>query len=195
MSALNFAKLLLRSALLLCALAGEHEASRAATYSLDSSKADVTFTYYAGPTSWSGRFTQMEGSLDFDERAPERGTMTAVVQTNSVTASAWEWELRSSMFFDVENFPELRFISRSAKPAGTNAVDFMGDLVMKGVAKPVTLHLVFEPTTSGQPPKAAPGNPIKVTAHIKRSDFGMTALSLIVDDDIDIEINGTLRKK
>jgi polyisoprenoid-binding protein YceI len=120
--------------------------------------------------------------------------MTALVKTNSVTASAWEWELRSSMFFDVENFPELRFKSRSARSAGADAVDFIGDLTMKGVTKPVTLHLVFEPAASGQPPKVGYGNPIKVTAHIKRSDFGMTALGLLVDDDIDIEINGTLRK-
>ena len=60
---------------------------------------------------------------------------------------------------------------------------------MRGVTRPVTLQVVF----------AAPGDSgdarVIATTRLKRSDFNMTALSYLVDDEIDIQITAALQEK
>jgi polyisoprenoid-binding protein YceI len=85
------------------------------------------------------------------------------------------------MFFNVAVFPEIRFKSRSAKPAGGNGTELTGDLTMNGVTQPVTLLAVFKN-----------GSHVSAAAHIKRSAFNMTALSLLISDEIDIQIEADL---
>ncbi len=180
--------MLVRAAILagvsLLAGAAVQTRSYAATYVLDSRHADVNFTYYVGFISETGRFTEMNGLFQFDARAPERGSLDAVVKTASLTANAWERELKSSMFFNVAVFSEIRFKSRSVKLAGANSAEFTGDLTMNGVTQPVTLVAVLKD-----------GPHVSASAHIKRSAFNMTALSFLVSDEIDIEIEAGLIEK
>ena len=126
----------------LAAFAGQCSAG---IYSFDNKHANVNFTYYVGFASQSGRFTDMNGVFHFDRRAPEQGSIKAVIKTASLTANAFELELRGSRFFNVGVFPEIRFASRSVKPVGQNRAEFNGDLTMNGVTRPVTLQVVFQP--------------------------------------------------
>jgi len=156
----------------------------AATYAFDSKRADVNFTYYVGFLSQSGRFTELDGLFQFDERAPERGSISAVIKTTSLTAHAWESELKGSMFFNVAVFPEIRFRSRSAKLAAGDGAEFIGDLTMNGVTQPVALLAILKNRSH-----------VSATGHIKRSAFNMTALSFLVADEIDIQIEAELVEK
>lgn len=158
--------------------------SHAANYVFDSKRADVNFTYYVGFVSESGRFTEMDGVFQFDPRAPGRGSLNAVVKTASLTANAWERELRSSMFFNIAVFPEIRFKSRTVRQTGESSAEFVGDLTMNGVTQPVTLQAVLKS-----------GTHVSAAAHIKRSAFNMTALSFLVSDEIDIQIEAELIEK
>lgn len=169
--------------------------SSAATYAFDNKHADVSFTYYVGFLSQSGRFTELDGIFQFDRRAPERGFISAVIKTASLTANAWEVELKSSSFFNVATFPEIRFISHSVRAADENSTEFSGDLTMNGVTQPVTLKVVFEPSASGGAASAESRPLVIATAHLKRSSFNMTALSFLVDDEIDIQIKAALQEK
>jgi polyisoprenoid-binding protein YceI len=72
--------------------------SSAATYAFDNKHADVSFTYYVGFLSQSGRFTELDGIFQFDSRAPERGSISAVIKTASLTANAWEANSRAAAF-------------------------------------------------------------------------------------------------
>ena len=158
--------------------------SHAATFVFDGKHTDVNFTYYVGFFSGGGSFTEMDGLFQFDARAPERGSMDAVVKTASLTANAWERELRSSMFFNVAVFPEIRFKSRSVKLTGANSAEFAGDLTMNGVTQPVTMLAVLKD-----------GSHFSASAHLKRSAFNMTALSFMIADEIDIQIEAGLIEK
>jgi len=158
--------------------------SEAATYVFDNRHADVNFSYYVGFLAQSGHFTEIDGLLQFDEYNPERGSVDAVIKTASLTANAWEAELKGSGFFNVAVFPEIRFKSRSVTPAGANRADFIGDLTMNGVTQPITLQAIL-----------INARHITAKAHIKRSDFNMTALSLLVADEIDIQIEAELIEK
>lgn len=47
--------------------------------------------------------------------------------------------LRSSDFFDIENHPDLKFVSREFQKSGDGTYTILGDLTMRGVTKPVTI--------------------------------------------------------
>jgi polyisoprenoid-binding protein YceI len=182
----------------LAAFAGQCSAE---IYSFDNKHANVSFTYYVGFASQSGRFTDLNGVFHFDRRAPEQGSIKAVIKTASLTANAFESELRGSRFFNVGVFPEIRFASRSVKPLGDNRAEFNGDLTMNGVTRPVTLQVAFQPEAragfgSAQAASLPDGRARMIaTTRLKRSEFNMTSLSYLVNDEIDIEISAALQEK
>ncbi len=173
----------------------------AGIYSFDNKHANVNFTYYVGFASQSGRFTDMNGVFHFDRRAPSQGSIKAVIKTASLTANAFQSELRGSRFFNVGVFPEIRFASRSVKPVGENRAEFNGDLTMNGVTRPVTLQVSFLPEAragagSAQAPSSPDGRARMIaTTRLKRSEFNMTSLSYLVNDEIDIEITAALQER
>ena len=173
----------------------------AGVYSFDNKHANVNFTYYVGFASQSGRFTDMNGVFQFDRRAPGQGSIKAVIKTASLTANAFESELRGSRFFNVGVFPEIRFASRSVRPVGENRAEFNGDLTMNGVTRPVTLQVAFQPEArAGFGSAQAAASPdararMIATTRLKRSQFNMTSLSYLVNDEIDIEITASLQEK
>ena len=173
----------------------------AGIYTFDTKHADVSFTYYVGFASQSGRFTDLNGVFQFDRRAPEQGSIKAVIKTASLSADAFESELRSSRFFNVGVFPEIRFVSRSVKPLGENRAEFNGDLTMNGVTRPVTLQAVFQPEAraglgSAHASSSPDGRARMIgTIRLKRSEFNMTSLSYLVNDEIDIQITAALQEK
>jgi polyisoprenoid-binding protein YceI len=179
------------TAFILAVLAFLAPGAGAGTYNLENRNADITFTYTVGFIEQTGRLREIDGVLKYDKKAPQKSSVEAVIKTGTLTANAFEDELKSSDFFNVAEFPDIRFVSSSVKPAGENSVEFTGALTMRGVTQPVTLRFDFEPQKNG-----AAGQ-IKVTAkgQMKRSDFGMTALSLLVDDDIAIVIKSALQEK
>ena len=182
----------------LAAFAGQCSAG---IYSFDNKHANVNFTYYVGFASQSGRFTDMNGIFQFDRRAPAKGSIKAVIKTASLTANAFESELRGSRFFNVGVFPEIRFASRSVKPVGENRAEFNGDLTMNGVTRPVTLQVAFQPEARANSGSAQAAQPpdgrarMTATTRLKRSEFNMTSLTYLVNDDIDIEISAALQEK
>ena len=168
----------------------------AGIYSFDNKHANVSFTYYVGFASQSGRFTDLNGVFHFDRRAPEQSSIKAVIKTASLTANAFESELRGSRFFNVGVFPEIRFASRSVKPVGENRAEFNGDLTMNGVTRPVALQVVFQPEArAGSGPSQDGRARMMATTRLKRSEFNMTSLSYLVNDEIDIEIKAALQEK
>jgi polyisoprenoid-binding protein YceI len=167
----------------------------AETYAFDSKHADVRFTYHVGPISQSGHFTELTGLFEYDRRAPERGSISAVIKTASLKADVQEERLKGSDFFNVAVWPEIRFKSRAMRPTAANSAELTGDLTMNGVTQPVTLQMVFE--TGAAPTRNAAeqrGPRLTATVHILRSSFNMTAMSFLISDEIDIEIDAALRK-
>src|ERR1043166_5443755 len=48
---------------------------------------------------------------------------------------------RSPDFFDVAQFPELRFVGRRVEPRAVGVIDVIGDLTVKGTTREVTLRV------------------------------------------------------
>jgi polyisoprenoid-binding protein YceI len=120
-----------------------------------------------------GKFSQFSGTIDLDREHPARSNVAAMIQVRSIdTAIAKRDEhLRSAEFFNVAKYPEITFQSKSVKQTGTDTGDIVGELVMHGVKKEITLHAKFlGPKGAG----AAQRSRWQVTPEpIKRSEFGL----------------------
>src|SRR5436309_4381968 len=114
-------------------------------YVIDTSHSSVEFAgRHLGLAKVRGRFTKFGGNIDIAE-VPEQSSVEVDIDVASVeSADARRDELlRSPDFFHVEEHPSMVFKSSSVTPAD-GAWDVCGDLTIRGVTRPVGLHVAFE---------------------------------------------------
>jgi polyisoprenoid-binding protein YceI len=142
-----------------------------------------------------GKFTKFTGTIGVDREHPEKSSVTATIQAASIdTAIAKRDEhLRGDDFFNVRKYPEITFKSQRVKQTGPNTGDIIGELVMHGVTRTITLHAQLLGAAENQTTRWR-----ITTAPIKRSEFGLAwsksveAVSMIGDDiAVDIQIEAT----
>jgi polyisoprenoid-binding protein YceI len=128
-------------------------------------------------TNVRGEFERFRGDVTYDAAHPEATRIEATIDVASLNTreAKRDADLRSALFFDVENHPQMTFVSKRARAAGEGGGDLQvtGDLTIRGTTREVTLSVrdISAPQTDMR------GNPrIGATAstQIKRSDFGMT---------------------
>jgi len=99
--------------------------------------------------------------------------------------------LKSPDFFDVAQYPELRFVGKRVESQSRNEIDLVGDLTIKGVTREAVLRV--EPHGQTKDPWGNLRAAFTAKTTIDRQDFGLTwnqALEtggLVVGDRVDIE--------
>lgn len=160
------------------------------SYTVDTGHTQVLFTVmHMGVSEYTGQFTQPTGTLVLDtaNAANDKVEVTFPIAKVSTTVPALDAHLKTADFFDAAKFPEGKFVSTSVKASGTTAT-IMGNLTLKGVTKPVTLHARF--TGAGINPMAKKMNVgFAATTTIKRSDFGISYGIPMVSDEVKLTIN------
>jgi polyisoprenoid-binding protein YceI len=126
-------------------------------------------------TNVRGEFEKFRGDVTYDAAHPQATRIEATIGVASLNTreAKRDADLRSALFFDVENHPEMTFVSKSARAAGDGNLDVMGDLSIRGTTHEVTLSVRDISAVQAD----MRGNlRIGATAStkIKRSDFGMT---------------------
>src|SRR4051812_27131609 len=121
-----------------------------------------------------GRFGAVEGTVTIDETRPESAKIdvTADVASIDTRQEMRDNHLRSADFFDVANYPKLRFVSKKVR--GDLAGDFtvVGDLTIRGVTREVTLDVSLQ--GRGQDPWGNERAGFEAKGKISRGDFGLT---------------------
>ncbi|HVX35104.1 MAG TPA: YceI family protein [Hyphomicrobium sp.] len=166
-------------------------------YVFDKMRTEVRFAYEMGLAKQRGRFSQVTGTLQFDERAPERSRVSATIATASLDTGQpiVDDTLKSSDFFNVVADPTMTFESRSVRSTAADTAEMTGDITINGITRPVLLQVSLHPDDDPAL-KYSPGSRRFVaTTHIRRSAFNMTAYSSMVSDEVDIEIDAVVRKK
>ena len=142
----------------------------AGTWSLDPVHSSVDFevSYLAG--TFKGGFDEIGADLTVDaDRATLQGT--AKVASVNVKDENLSAHLQSPEFFDIEQYPEVRFTAQDIRLDGDGKVSVAGELTIKGVTKPVTV------TGTVTAPIVDPyGNErigLNLTTKIDRTDFGV----------------------
>ena len=113
------------------------------TYKFDRSGSTIGFTVHQYLGTTHGKFTRFDGSIDLDREHPEKSSVTARIDVRSIDTGIKKRDdhLRSPEFFNVAKFPEITFKSHSVKQTGQQSGDILGDLTMRGVTRPITLHV------------------------------------------------------
>ena len=134
-----------------------------------------------------GEFNDFTGGLTFlQENASTNEQALVIVNTASLETKGpfIEGMLKGKKFFDVENFPEMLFVSTGFKWVSETEAVLLGELTLHGVTKAVGFHVVLV----DQPGDDENGQRIlvKATTLIHRSEFGLTALSPMVSDSVNL---------
>jgi polyisoprenoid-binding protein YceI len=121
-----------------------------------------------------GKFSGLSGVLTLDETDYTRSTVEVSIPADSVSTvdDNLDAHLKNADFFDVEQFPTLKFKSTSIHSLGGQDYTVTGDLTIRGVTKSVTLEV----TDVSEPSKDPWGNlriGLSGSTKVNRKDFGL----------------------
>lgn len=125
-------------------------------------------------TNVTGSFTDFSVDAESEDEkfAHPNISFTAKIASINTANEQRDGHLKGADFFDAEKYPVLHFVSKEVKNNDGHNFDLVGDLTIKDVTKPVTVHVEF-----GGVAKDPWGN-IKagftVNTKINRVDFGLT---------------------
>lgn len=159
-------------------------------YQLDPNHTSVTFKVnHLGFSHYTARFDKVEGTLNFNNGAPDQSALDVTVYPNSINANnaKLEEELRSEVAFNVIKFPRATFRSTKIERTGATTGRIIGDFTMLGVTHPIVLDTTL--VGAGKRPmdnKLVLG--FSATGTFKRSDFGFNNWLPMVGDDVTLQI-------
>jgi polyisoprenoid-binding protein YceI len=143
------------------------------TWSVDAAHSTVGFAVkHMGIANVRGRFTEFEGTLEVGGDLASSSAKGAVKVASITTEEPQRDEhLRSPDFFNVEEFPEIRFESTHVEAIDDESTSVVGNLTMHGVTKEVKLKAVVQGTDVDPSGHERAG--VEVIGVLKRSDFDM----------------------
>jgi len=141
-------------------------------------------------TNVTGNFTKFNASMETEEDDFSTATLIFSAPVDSVTTNNQQRDnhLRSLDFFDMENHPEVTFVSKSVEQVDDETYHVVGNLSMRGVEKET--KLTVELGGIGVDPYGNKKVGFTVRGKINRTDYGLnwnTALEsggVLVSNDV-----------
>ena len=165
------------------------------TYAVDRAHSEAVFQVRHLLSKVRGRFSEFDGTIDFDEENPEQSSVTFTIQTASIDTNQPDRDahLRSEDFFAVERFPTLTFMSTGVTRRGGQSFDVSGDLTIRGVTQAIVLPVEY--LGKARDPWGREKLAFETEITLNRKDFGLTwnaALEtggFLVGDEIRVTIS------
>lgn len=141
-------------------------------------------------TNVSGKIEVYNASIEADNDALENAKIAFEGDASSISTGNADRDghLKSTDFFDVENYPKLTFTSTSFDPNGK----LVGDLTIRDISKSVSLDVDFGGTAKDPWGNIKLG--MSLTGKINRKDWGLnwnSALEtggVLVSDEVKLDI-------
>lgn len=168
----------------------------AGAYKVESYHTRVLFAVnHMGFTTYYGDFTGVSGTLNLDPANPSASAVEVSFPTASVstTNAVLDGELKSADWLDAGKAPTITFKSTKVTLTSSTTADITGDLTLHGVTKPVTLAAKFNAVGPNMMTRKV-NIGFDATAHIKRSDFGVTKYVPLIGDNVDVIISAAFEK-
>ena len=166
------------------------------TWQIDYTHSEINFTArHMMISKVRGRFEEWSGVVNFDPENLANTTVDVTVQMASVNTREQQRDdhLRSPDFFDVDNYPEMRFKSTNVEQDDDDDEGKLhGDLTIRGVTKPVVLDVEY--AGQAKSPWGTVSAGFSASTTINRKDWDLTwnqALEtggVLVGEKIKIEI-------
>ncbi len=176
-------------------------AGNAAQWSIDQAHSNVMFKVkHMVISTVTGKFTDYDGVVYFDGELSDNDSVNFTVKTASVDTDNADRDdhLRNDDFFNAENYPEMKFVSKRITDVNGNSFKLVGDLTIRDVTKEVTFDCEFAGQV--QDPWGNTKAGFTATTSIDRKEFGVNwskALDtggLVVSDNVEIILDLQLKK-
>ncbi|MDG5468769.1 YceI family protein [Deltaproteobacteria bacterium IMCC39524] len=177
--------------------------SFAENWKIDPAHTAVEFKIKHLMISWvKGTFTDVKGSVVYDEAEPGKSSVNVEIATASVDTRNKKRDdhLRSPDFFDVATYPVMSFVSKDIVVTNGIPTQINGELTLHGETRTVTLDVEeFSPTITD--PWGNTRRGASASATINRKDFGLTwnkaleAGGVVVGEEVRISLEVELIKE
>lgn len=144
----------------------------ATIWKLDPTHSELTFKVkHLMISNVKGEFTKFDATIEGEKF--EDSSISATVQTASVFTNNEERDghLQSADFFEVENYPEMKFTSTSITKESDDEFKLTGDLTIKGTTKSITLDVDFGGYMTDPYGNQKAG--FSIEGKLNRKDFGL----------------------
>ena len=165
-------------------------------YQIDVAHTRLGFTArHAMVTSVRGSFGDFAGRAHLDATDPSKSTAELTIRTASLSTGQEQRDahVRGADFFDVETYPEIKFVSTAAEQLDEDTFRLTGDLTIKDVTRPVSVDFTYNGSAKDPFGNLRAGFDGRTT--LNRKDWGLTwnaALEtggLLVSDKIKLEFD------
>ena len=142
-------------------------------WDIDPAHSKVGFAVkHMGIATVRGEFTEFAGTLEIGEDlASSKAYGTVKVQSVDTNEPQRDDHLRSADFFDVAEYPELKFESTRIEQLDDEEFRITGNLTLHGVTGEIVLHADVQGTDVDPWGNERVG--IEVTGQLSRGDYGM----------------------
>ncbi len=164
------------------------------TYTIDPAHSRLGFVArHAMVTKVRGAFNEFDATATIDGENLERSSVSVTIKVDSIDTrnEQRDGHLRSNDFLDIENHPEITFVSTHVVPVDDDVIRISGDLTIKGVTKPVSIDFAYEGTAVDPFGNERIG--FEGSVAINRKDWGITwnaaleAGGVLVSDKVTLE--------
>lgn len=159
-------------------------------YRFDSVHSQVSFhVSHLGFSRSEGEFHDLTGSFVFEpgDWAQASCDVTIGVASIDLDDDAWNRKLLEKDWFDVEQFPNMRFRCLRIVDGGANQARVEGELTLRGITRPVVLDAHFNRAGIHKYSLQYVAG-FSAATTIKRSDFGMRKYIPEIGDEIEIRL-------
>ena len=162
-------------------------------YLLQADRSEVGFIYTLAGAENRGRMPVLSADVTIDFAAFSTSSVDVSVDVSKAsTGLIFATDaLKARTVLDAGNHPTIRFQSTAVRPNDPNALSAGGQidglLTMRGVTRPVTLKAALfrqQGTAEGDLSRLS----FRITGTLRRSDFGATGYSDLVDDLVTLDI-------
>ena len=167
---------------------------RTERWEIDSSHSSVHFSVrHLVIAKVRGSFARWSGTVQVPDGDFSKATVAVTIDASSIDTGVADRDahLKSADFFDVAQYPELRFVGKRVQPRSGADIDVVGDLTIKGITREVILRV--EQHGQAKDPWGNLRAAFSAKTSIDRKDFGLTwnqvleTGGVMVGDRVEIE--------
>lgn len=145
------------------------------SYAFDMAHSRIFFDVnHRGYSMMQGRFAEFGGAFMFDADNPANSSLNVTISPASIDMfhEGLNNHLKNPDFFNVEQYPEMRFVSERVEVVGENRYKVHGRFTMIGQTHPLTFDVALNQTGQNRGGGAMAG--FTATGTIDRTQYGMS---------------------
>ena len=130
-----------------------------------------------------GSISGLKGDIQFDPAKPENSSITASVDVNTINTDndMRDEHLKSDSYFDAAKYPAITLKSTSLKHKGGDSYTGQFNLTIKDKTQTVEIPFTYVATGNNAS--------FKGSFKLKRSDFGIGGSSMVMANDVTVDID------